>query len=186
MTETGMDFDFALRFLNSFCHRPWLDVLTSAREARNATSRDGCASDDDDEDDDEDTTSMEALDQLLQESYTALRLAMFSPPSPFSASGIPALLHCLRALLTLFLAELGTGLQNLFTLDYYSKLLGLLEMNQNAICINSPLQTYAVMLHRHLFMSYGIPFWPDEGQASLINHMWPIHTGKNRHRVMQL
>lgn len=138
-TAGGLDLGYAQRFMDSFCHRPWLEVITAARQSRKAAAHDH-GDDGDDEDEDDDEFSQEMLQQLLDESYTSLAMALFLPPSPFFTEGQ------------------GKGpLAELFTPDFYSHLLGLLEMNQNAIRIVSPLQTYATLLHDHLF--------PSEAQA---------------------
>jgi hypothetical protein len=161
-----LDLGYAQRFMDSFCHRPWLEVITAARQSRKAAAHDH-GDDGDDEDEDDDEFSQEMLQQLLDESYTSLAMALFLPPSPFFTEGTATatVASCdgdgdgdgdaATTHTTLTTPGQGKGpLAELFTPDFYSHLLGLLEMNQNAIRIVSPLQTYATLLHDHLFPSY--------------------------------
>jgi hypothetical protein len=163
-----LDLGYAQRFMDSFCHRPWLEVITAARQSRKAAAHDH-ADGGDDEDEDEDEFSQEMLQQLLDESYTSLAMALFLPPSPFFTEGTATVASCdgngdgdaATTHTTLTTPGQGKGpLAELFTPDFYSHLLGLLEMNQNAIRIVSPLQTYATLLHDHLFPSYVLPAFP--------------------------
>lgn len=120
--DGSLDLGYAQRFLDSFCHRSWLEIMKSVWHDANSEGEG-------------DNGDGEALKALSDESYYSLRLALFSPPSPFAAPALSA------------------KLQDLFTPDFYLHLLGLLEMNQNAIHIVSPLQTYATLLHERLFPS---------------------------------
>jgi hypothetical protein len=83
-----LDLGYAQRFLDSFCHRPWLEVITAARQSRKAAEH----HDEGDEDDEDDEFSPEMLKQLLEESYTSLMMALFLPPSPFFTEGITSIM----------------------------------------------------------------------------------------------
>ncbi|ELR21551.1 Histone-lysine N-methyltransferase [Acanthamoeba castellanii str. Neff] len=138
-TAGGLDLGYAQRFMDSFCHRPWLEVITAARQSRKAAAHDhGDDGDDEDEDDDE---------RCCSNCSTSTATATVAS---CDGDGDAATTHT-----TLTTPGQGKGpLAELFTPDFYSHLLGLLEMNQNAIRIVSPLQTYATLLHDHLFPSY--------------------------------
>ncbi|ELR21550.1 Histone-lysine N-methyltransferase [Acanthamoeba castellanii str. Neff] len=131
--------------MDSFCHRPWLEVITAARQSRKAAAHDhGDDGDDEDEDDEDDDERCYSNCSTSTATTTV---------ASCDGDGDAATTHT-----TLTTPGQGKGpLAELFTPDFYSHLLGLLEMNQNAIRIVSPLQTYATLLHDHLF--------PSEAQA---------------------